>query len=86
MTETNRASAWTIQQRPPAMTRRFDFASYAETRAFLDRLAQLSERTGYHPNLNFARHHVSVSINAEGDTLTEQEYAFAAETDQLAHS
>ena len=84
MTATQPSSAWNIQQRPAAMTRRYEFASYAKTRVFLDQLAALSERTGYHPNLNFARNHVSVSINAEADTLGDMEYAFAAEADVLA--
>lgn len=82
---TTAPEGWSIQQRPPAMTRRFEFASYAETRAFLDRLAALSERTGYHPNLNFARNHVSVSINAEGTELSATEYAFASEANALAN-
>jgi pterin-4a-carbinolamine dehydratase len=84
MTATQPGSAWNVQQRPAAMTRRYDFASYTETRTFLDQLAALSERTGYHPNLNFARNHVSVSINAQGDALGDEEYAFAAEADHLA--
>lgn len=84
MTATQPSSAWTIQQRPAAMTRRYEFASYAETRTFLDQLAALSERTGLHPNLNFARNHVSVSINAEGDALTDADYAYAAEADAFA--
>ncbi|WML88203.1 4a-hydroxytetrahydrobiopterin dehydratase [Thiothrix subterranea] len=84
MTATQPSAAWHIQQRPAAMTRRYDFASYSETRTFLDQLAALSERTGYHPNLNFARNHVSVSINADGETLGDVEYTFAAEADHLA--
>ena len=84
MTATQPSSAWNVQQRPAAMTRRYEFASYAETRTFLDQLAALSERTGLHPNLNFARNHVSVSINAEAETLSDAEYAFAAEADALA--
>ncbi|OQX14822.1 MAG: hypothetical protein BWK73_08480 [Thiothrix lacustris] len=84
MTASTPSSAWNIQQRPAAMTRRYEFASYAETRDFLDQLTAVSERTGLYPNLNFARNHVSVSINAEADSLSDAEYAFAAEADALA--
>lgn len=47
------------------MTRRYEFASYAETRAFLDRLADYSKAQGYYPDLNFGKNHVNVSITSE---------------------
>lgn len=45
---------------------RFDFVSYAETRNFLDRLAELSKREEYYPNINFGKTYVNVSIDSEG--------------------
>jgi len=76
--------SWQVQQRPPLMTRRFDFASYAETRQFLDDLAALSERSGYFPDLNFGKTHVSVSVAPRGESLGEAEYGFTAEVDVIA--
>lgn len=75
---------WNVQQRPALMTRRYDFASYAETRQFLDDLSTLSERAGYYPDLNFGKTHVNVSVAPEGDALGEKEYAFSAEVDSIA--
>ncbi|MEW5771460.1 MAG: 4a-hydroxytetrahydrobiopterin dehydratase [Pseudomonadota bacterium] len=75
---------WQVQQRPPLMTRRFDFASYAETRRFLDGLAVLSERSGYFPDLNFGKNHVNVSVAPRGEALGEVEYAFTAKVDGIA--
>lgn len=75
---------WQVQQRPPLMTRRFDFVSYTETRKFLDDLAVLSERTGYFPDLNFGKTHVNVSVAPPGETLGEVEYGFTAEVDDIA--
>lgn len=75
---------WQVQQRPPLMTRRYDFASYAETRRFLDDLAALSERAGFYPDLNFGKTHVSVSVAAQGEALGEAEYDFSAEVDGIA--
>ena len=43
------ADGWQRVERPPSLFRRFTFASYAHTRAFLDRLAALSEETGLYP-------------------------------------
>lgn len=75
---------WKVQQRPALMTRRYDFASYAETRQFLDDLSTLSERSGYYPDLNFGKTHVNVSVAPQGDSLGDAEYAFTAEVESLA--
>ena len=34
-------NGWQVHQRPAQLTRRFDFSAYSDTRAFLDRLAEL---------------------------------------------
>lgn len=78
------AAGWQVQKRPAQMTRRLGFSSYSETRAFLDQLAELSERTGYFPNLNFGKTHVNVSIAARGDSLDQEELDFASQVDALA--
>lgn len=83
-TATTPPEGWQAQRRPPLLTRRFEFASYAETRGFLDALAELSERTGRYPDLNFGRTHVSVSIAATGDALSAAEFEFAAAVSGLA--
>lgn len=75
---------WQVQQRPAIMTRRFDFATYADTRKFLDDLSDLSKRVGYYPDLNFSKTHVNVSVASQGDSLGEPEYAFSAEVDSIA--
>lgn len=76
--------AWQVQQKPPLLSRRFDFSSYAETRRFLDGLAVLSERRGYYPDLNFGKNHVNVSIAARDETLGDSEFGFASQADELA--
>jgi pterin-4a-carbinolamine dehydratase len=75
---------WQVQQRPPLMTRRYDFASYAETRKFLDDLARLSDQTGYFPDLNFGKTYVNISVAPRDEALGEAERAFAAQADALA--
>lgn len=87
MAETNsnwQAADWNIQARPAIMTRRFDFASYTETRKFLDDLSDLSKRVGYYPDLNFGKTHVNVSVASQGDSLGQAEYEFSAEVDSIA--
>lgn len=83
MTELHPSSAWRVQQQPPLLSRRYEFATYAETRKFLDELASLSERRGYYPDLNFGKSHVSVSIAARDDSLGDAEFDFANQADAL---
>jgi pterin-4a-carbinolamine dehydratase len=72
---------WEVRQQPPLLTRRFEFPGYGQTRRFLDQLAELSQRVGLYPDLNFAKTHVNVSISAQA--LGEPEFAFAREVDAL---
>jgi 4a-hydroxytetrahydrobiopterin dehydratase len=60
-------TAWTRQKRPPAMTQRFAFSSYATTRDFLDRLAAWSEQSGVYPDLSFGTTYVNVTVNLPAD-------------------
>lgn len=72
------SAGWDLRAKPPLLTRRFGFADYAATRAFLDRLTVLSESHGLYPDLNFGRTHVSLSLSlAADDALGEREFAFA---------
>lgn len=75
---------WDTRSLPPQLTRRFDFDSYAQTRAFLDDLAELSEAIGHHPNLTFAREYVTVSIDPIEDQLQQREADFASQINDLA--
>lgn len=74
---------WQRQDLPPALTRRFEFASYGETRRFLDAVAKLAEEAGHHPNLSFGKTYVSVTLDADGRKLTPEIFALAARIDTL---
>lgn len=61
---------WSEQSRPPSLFRRFAFASYRETRAFLDRVAAVQEELGVAPqNISFGTTYVNVTIAAGDDGL-----------------
>ena len=75
---------WTVSGRPPALFRRFEFARYRDTRAFLDALAALSEELGLHPqNINFGVTYVNITIEAAEGVLGAAEYGFAARVNAL---
>jgi pterin-4a-carbinolamine dehydratase len=82
--ETPLPPGWQAQQRPTLLTRRFEFGSYAETRAWLDALAVWSERSGVYPDLNFGRTYVNVTLSPQGPVLTPDDLRLAAEVTALA--
>lgn len=78
-------TGWSRGMRPDHLFRRFEFGSYAQTRRFLDELAQLSESMGVAPqNIGFGTTHVNVTIAAEGQSLTDQDLLLAVRIGQLA--
>jgi pterin-4a-carbinolamine dehydratase len=77
--------AWTERQRPPRLERRLEFVDYEATRAFLEQVANLSERAGIYPDMSFGRTYVNITLHA-ADDATEVEAAlhrFADEIDAL---
>jgi pterin-4a-carbinolamine dehydratase len=82
--EADPASGWERINRPPGLFRRFSFAKYAETRAFLDRLAELSERTGRYPDIGFGPTYANVTLHASGGQLAAADSEFAAAINGLA--
>ncbi len=75
---------WRRVERPLSLFRRFEFRSYAETRAFLDRLASLSEDADLYPDLGFGTKHVNVTIHGHGGRLGAREVEFASRAAGLA--
>jgi pterin-4a-carbinolamine dehydratase len=69
---------WKSVEHPPSLFRRFQFASYPETRGFLDRMAALSGETGLYPDLGFGPTHVNVTVygpNGGAPGMNELEFA-----------
>lgn len=75
---------WETRKLPPQLTRRFEFDSYAQTRAFLDDLADLSEELGNHPSLHFAKDFATVTIAPIEGELQQSEADFARQVNDLA--
>lgn len=84
-TERGSPEGWTEVERPPSLYRRFEFAAYSETRAFLDRLAGLSKETGLYPDLSFSRTYVNITIYGSGGAAVDAEARnFAARVEGIA--
>lgn len=80
----SQAPGWQYVEKPPKLDRRFGFNSYAETKAFLDKLADLSKQEAYYPDLSFGRTHVHVTINARDQSaISPADVSFASRTAAL---
>jgi pterin-4a-carbinolamine dehydratase len=76
---------WTHHERPPSLFRRFTFAGYGETRAFLDRLGSLSGETGCYPDISFGRSYANVTVHArDGKALGAEDLEFARRVNEIA--
>ena len=75
---------WQWRERPPLLSRRFQFSGYSETRSFLDAMARLSEEHDYYPDTSFGVNYVSVTVNARnGEQLEHKDFEFAARINEL---
>lgn len=84
---TNTTPGWIRNERPAHLFRRFEFGAYAETRAFLDRLAELSKESGYYPDIGFGKTHANITINArDGKALGPEDLDFAQRVNELEQS
>ena len=84
--ESNPIPDWQRQDLPPMLSRRFEFASYADTRRFLDGVAKVAEEAQHYPNLSFGKTYVSVTIDADGKKVGPDLVALARRIDALAAS
>lgn len=73
------------QARSAPFNQRFDFASYQQTRQFLDQLADLSKAEDYYPNVSFGKNYVNISIDSDGQNLLrERSSSFILDMQALA--
>lgn len=76
---------WKTVQTPPSLFRRFEFGSYQDTRAFLERLSALSQETGLYPDLGFGKTYVNVTVyGSDGGMPGSGEIEFASRAAALA--
>jgi pterin-4a-carbinolamine dehydratase len=74
---------WRERERPARLERRVEFEDYEALRAFLDRVAALSEKSGLFPNLSFGRTYVNLTLFADDgeDGVGAAQWEFAQQVD-----
>lgn len=72
---------WIERKRPDRYEKRVFFDDYSMTRDFLDWMAEISEREGYYPDMNFGRTHVNITmyVDEESKELSDAQRRFADE-------
>lgn len=83
MTDIDQLVDWRIDYKTPVMTKQFAFDSYEQTRTFVNDLADLSEETGYYPNLTYSQTQATVTIFTDDKEFSEEDIKFAHRTDSL---
>ena len=78
-------SGWSVEPSRSELRKRFRFAGFVETIAFVNRMADLAESEGHHPDfcVRFANLDVTLTTHAVGG-LTENDFILAAKIDVLA--
>ena len=81
---------WTPRPKPEKaerLERRIEFADYATTREFLERLNNLSEETQRFPDISFGRTYVNLTVRPESNDddalIGTDEHTFATQIDGL---
>ena len=78
-------SAWTIHDDARRIERTFWFNNFAEAFAFVQRVADLAEAEGHHPDVRFGWGYVTVSLQTKKiKGLHENDFIMAAKLDQMA--
>jgi 4a-hydroxytetrahydrobiopterin dehydratase len=78
---------WTVVDDHRKITKRFTFRDFKETMSFLNRLADLAESEGHHPDFAVRYNVVDVSLNTHViGGLSENDFILAAKLDQMLGS
>ncbi len=73
---------WSVE-RDHHLTRTYAFPDFAKALAFVNRVGELAERQGHHPDIYLSWGKARVEIwTHKIDGLTESDFVFAAKTDQ----
>jgi len=75
---------WTIESGESELRKRYKFAKFTDTIAFVNRMADLAEAEGHHPDfcVRYTTLDVSLTTHAIGG-LSENDFILAAKIDQL---
>ncbi len=66
------------------LTRKFEFGNFREALDFVNKVGELAEDQGHHPDINFGWGNAQITVFTHKiDGLTESDFVFAAKVDKL---
>ena len=79
--------AWDVREDSHRIERTFRFNNFAEAFAFVQRVADLAEAEGHHPDVCFGWGYATVSLQTKKiKGLHENDFIMAAKLDQMGHA
>jgi 4a-hydroxytetrahydrobiopterin dehydratase len=76
---------WTVREDARAIERTFRFESFTKAFAFVQKVAELAEQEGHHPDVTFGWGYASISLQTKKIRgLHENDFIMAAKVDALA--
>lgn len=80
------SQSWKESKNASSLEAKFVFDGYGSLRDFLDKVAEVTEEMGVHPNISFGRDFASLIIYAQAETLSFQERSLADKISQIAEN
>ncbi|GEO14166.1 4a-hydroxytetrahydrobiopterin dehydratase [Microvirga aerophila] len=78
---------WTVADSSSRIERTFRFRNFAEAFAFVQKVAELAESEGHHPDVSFGWGYVTVSLQTKKiKGLHENDFIIAAKLDEITKS
>ncbi len=76
---------WKERSRPSRLEKRFVFDNYDQTRDFLEKLGELSEKRNIFPDISFGKTYANLTLQVDEDDSIENDTnkVFACEIDKL---
>ena len=75
---------WRLLSNSTRLERRFEFGDFKAALAFVNRVAELAEQQGHHPDINFGWGYVSVLLYTHKiDGLHQNDFIMAAKINEL---
>jgi 4a-hydroxytetrahydrobiopterin dehydratase len=79
------APGWTLQDDGKRIERKFQFKNFEQALAFVNRVGELAEEEGHHPDLTFGWGYATVSLHTHKiKGLHENDFIMAAKINRLA--
>ena len=75
---------WQVSDDAKWLSREFKFKNFAEALSFTDKVGQISESEGHHPDIEMGWGYVRIKLTTHAiKGLSENDFIVAAKTDQL---